>query len=96
MATVNYQGHGRGNSAWLAGTCALSVFYGFQHGGGKLAVPHSNTGFFVAGFIDNVNCQTAYAQLCAKYKKVYQSPIRKNNSSGRHFFFAVFDKKVNT
>ena len=85
----------RGASAWLAGTCALSVFYGFQYAGGKLNVPQSGTDFFVAGFIDSHHCRTAYQELCSKYKRVYQSPIRRNSNSGRHFFFAVFDKKVN-
>lgn len=47
-------------------------------------------GLFGTGFINTDMMEKAYKWLCANYKMVYCSPVRKNSNSGNEFFYALF------
>lgn len=47
------------------------------------------TGMTIASFINNVNCKKAYDILTTSYPVLYQSPVRRNNNTGRLFFFII-------
>lgn len=53
----------------------------------------SGAGFYTATFIDTAECAQAYKELCEKFDLLYQSPVRKNTSSGRLLFFCFFSNK---
>jgi hypothetical protein len=56
---------------------------------------YGGTGFFGSGFIDTPECRQAFDELCAEYGLVFQTPVRLNENSGKHFFYAMFDDKAN-
>jgi hypothetical protein len=59
----------------------------------NLQVPQG-AGWFIAGFTNEKPVYAeAYEQLKAKYKIVYQSPVRVNTRTGRQFFFCIYDAK---
>ena len=84
---------------WVEGSCGLGLVADFSvdSAWGRVVITtgkHGGCDFLQAGFIDESDCQAAYEQLCAKYKLVYQSPVRKNRNSGNDFFFCIFDTKL--
>jgi hypothetical protein len=50
------------------------------------------TGFFGSGFLNDDICKAVYEELAAKYKLVFQTPVRQNANSGNKFFYAMFDR----
>lgn len=56
---------------------------GFEGGGG-------GTPFFVAGFIEEPECEKAYELLERHAVLAFQSPIMTNKNTGNKFFFCVF------
>jgi hypothetical protein len=53
----------------------------------------SGTGLFVSTFIDSEACRAAYTALCATHFLLFQSPVKKNDSSGNKLFLCVFMHK---
>lgn len=76
----------------LFDTYDSDVSYETAHGG---AYWHTGrTGLYIAGFLDQPNYWKSYHLLCAKYKLVYQSPLRDGQDTGPNsYFFCVFDSK---
>lgn len=79
-------------------TCGLGVIGNYStlrpvysHSNTLSTLDEAGTGFYVAGFIDTVECKAMYDELIAKFPIVYQSPVRQNVNSGNDFFFCVFD-----
>lgn len=58
-------------------------------------VHYGGVGLFGTGFIDTDLMREVYTWLCANYKMVYCSPVRKNDNSGNNFFYALFDDSNN-
>ena len=51
--------------------------------------------FFGTGFINTPVMKELYSWLCANYKMVSITPVRRNRNSDNNFFYAMFDDKEN-
>lgn len=49
--------------------------------------------FIHASFIDTEDCKKAYLEMCKKFTKIYQSPVRKNPGTKNTLFMCVFIPK---
>jgi hypothetical protein len=90
----------------LRGTCGVSLASNFYDYGDRPIPDWSRLsslettrstggcGWQVAGFISTKACQKAYEILKNKNLIVFQSPVRRNNNSGRNFFFVAYDTRV--
>lgn len=86
----------------LAGSCGLGLVYSFidvREGQYTHQMPvvqagqyAGGTGFFNVAFVNTDTCRKAFDDLVKNYKVVFQSPTRRNNNSGRGFFFLVLDR----
>lgn len=56
------------------------------------AVTAGGTGLFIGCFVNSINCKKVYEEACANHRLVFQTPMRRNNNSGRGFFTAMFDR----
>lgn len=86
----------------LSGSCGLGVLYGFNEDiPGQYTYQQpveqakryaGGTGFFVAAFVNSKVCKKTFEELVANNKVVMQAPVRRNENSGRGFFFCIFDR----
>ena len=59
----------------------------------ELEVDPRDAAFIQAEFINNSICKQAYLEMCQRFTKIYQSPVRKNPSTGNELFMCVFIPK---
>ena len=84
-------------------TCGVGVLGIFRHNGMvhgdplKTVPPYGGAGWEIASFTNEFNFrkeyEEAYKELKARWKVVYQSPVRINHRTGRQFFFCIYDTR---
>jgi hypothetical protein len=76
-------------------TCGVGILGIFRVNAGtalNTIVPMGGCGWVIASFTpERPEYEQAYKELCKRWRRVYQSPVRVNKRTNRQFFFCIFD-----
>jgi hypothetical protein len=82
------------------GACGVGVIFNFGAHKDSLystfGTPtdhYGGIGYNIAGFVNTKICKKVYEDIQQHAEIVFQSPVKTNANTGRHFFFIVYKRK---